>query len=79
MVVQASAGTGKSFLLTTVFLFCIVNGLPTKSAAPTGAFASFWQDLLLSTKKPSIALLELRHRRGERDDPGYSYQRHDDP
>ena len=45
MIVQASAGTGKSFLLTSVFLYCLVNGIC----------------------------------RGERDDPGYSYQRHDDP
>ena len=26
LMVQASAGTGKSFLLTTVYLWCIVNG-----------------------------------------------------
>ena len=36
LMVQASAGTGKSFLLTTVYLFCIVKGLKTKAAAPTG-------------------------------------------
>ena len=32
----------------------------------------------ISKKTLEIVLLELRHRRGERDDPGYSYQRHDD-
>ena len=37
LMIQASAGTGKSFLLTTVFLFCIVHKKVTKAAAPTGA------------------------------------------
>ena len=31
LMVQASAGTGKSFLLTTVFLWCIVNGKKAKA------------------------------------------------
>jgi len=39
LMVQASAGTGKSFLLSSVFLWCIVNGLKTKAAAPTGGVA----------------------------------------
>ena len=37
---QASAGTGKSFLLNTVFLYCIVHGLRCKAAAPTGIAAA---------------------------------------
>ena len=37
---QASAGTGKSFLLTTVFLWCIVKGKKCKAAAPTGIAAA---------------------------------------
>ena len=37
LMVQASAGTGKSFLLTTIFLWCIVNKKNTKAAAPTGS------------------------------------------
>ena len=36
LMVQASAGTGKSFLLTTVYLWCILNKLSCKAAAPTG-------------------------------------------
>ena len=40
LMVQASAGTGKSFLLNTVFLFCIVRGLRCKAAAPTGIAAA---------------------------------------
>ena len=32
--------TGKSFLLTTVFLWCIVNGYKTRAAAPTGIAAA---------------------------------------
>ena len=36
MMVQASAGTGKSFLLTTIFLWCVVHGVACKAAAPTG-------------------------------------------
>ena len=34
---QASAGTGKSFVLNTVFLYCLVKGKRCKAAAPTGA------------------------------------------
>ena len=33
-------GTGKSFLLTTVYLWCIVHGLSCKAAAPTGIAAA---------------------------------------
>jgi len=40
LMVQASAGTGKSFLMTTVMLWCIVNGKSAKAAAPTGIAAS---------------------------------------
>ena len=40
LMVQASAGTGKSFLLSTVFLWCIVNGFRAKAAAPTGIAAA---------------------------------------
>ena len=38
LMVQASAGTGKSFLLTTVFLWCIVNGKKAKAAALSNFF-----------------------------------------
>merc|ERR1712020_155755 len=31
---------GKSFLLTTVFLWCLVEGIDTKAAAPTGIAAA---------------------------------------
>ena len=40
LMVQASAGTGKSFLLTTVYLWCIVQGRKVRAAAPTGIAAS---------------------------------------
>ena len=40
LMVQASAGTGKSFLLSTVFLWCLVHGKITKAVAPTGIAAS---------------------------------------
>eukprot|EP00973_Karenia_brevis_P005517 750854-Karenia_brevis.AAC.1 len=40
LMVQASAGTGKSFLLTTVFLWCLVHGKHCKAAAPTGIAAA---------------------------------------
>jgi len=40
LMVQASAGTGKSFLMTTVMLWCIVNGKNARAAAPTGIAAS---------------------------------------
>ena len=39
-MIQASAGTGKSFLLTTVFLWAIVNGMECRAAAPTGIAAA---------------------------------------
>ena len=31
---------GKSFLLTTVYLWCIVNGKKAKACAPTGIVAA---------------------------------------
>ena len=40
LMVQASAGTGKSFLLSSVYLFCIVHGFRCKAAAPTGIAAA---------------------------------------
>ena len=40
LIVQASAGTGKSFLLTTVSLWCLLHNKPTKAAAPTGIAAA---------------------------------------
>ena len=40
LMVQASAGTGKSFLLTTVYLWCLVNGKKAKACAPTGIAAA---------------------------------------
>ena len=40
LMVQASAGTGKSFLLTTVYLWCILNGKNAKACAPTGIAAA---------------------------------------
>ena len=36
LLVQASAGTGKSYVLTSVFLWCILNDNRCKAAAPTG-------------------------------------------
>ena len=40
LMVQASAGTGKSFLLTTVYLWCIINKRACRAACPTGIAAS---------------------------------------
>ena len=40
LMVQASAGTGKSFLLTTVFLWCLVQERSCRAACPTGIAAS---------------------------------------
>ncbi len=40
LAVQASAGTGKSYLLTTVYLWCLLHGLKVKVAAPTGIAAA---------------------------------------
>ena len=39
-MIQASAGTGKSFLLTSIFLWCLVHKLKCKAAAPTGIAAA---------------------------------------
>ena len=36
MMIQASAGTGKSFLLTSIYLWCVVHDVAAKAAAPTG-------------------------------------------
>ena len=40
LCLQASAGTGKSFLLETLFLWAILNGHNVKAAAPTGIAAA---------------------------------------
>ena len=40
LLVQASAGTGKSFLLTTLCLWCLVQNKHAKACAPTGIAAS---------------------------------------
>ncbi len=39
LMIQASAGTGKSFLLTSVFLSCILSNKNAKACAPTGIAA----------------------------------------
>ena len=36
LMIQASAGTGKSFLLTSVFLWAVLKDMKTKACAPTG-------------------------------------------
>ncbi len=40
MFIQASAGGGKSYLLETVCLWCIVHKIPFKACAPTGIAAA---------------------------------------
>ena len=40
LCLQAAAGTGKSFLLETLFLRAILNGHSVKAAAPTGIAAA---------------------------------------
>ena len=40
MMIQASAGTGKSFLLTSIYLWCVVHDVACKAAAPTGIAGS---------------------------------------
>ena len=40
VLVQASAGAGKSFLLETIGLWCAVNSFPFKACAPTGIAAA---------------------------------------
>ena len=40
LCLQASAGTGKSFLLEALFLWAILNGHNVKAAAPTGIAAA---------------------------------------
>jgi len=40
VMVQASAGTGKSFLLTTVYLWCLCHKKVVKACAPTGIAAA---------------------------------------
>ena len=40
MLVQAAAGTGKSFLLGTVALWCLVKRMPFEACAPTGIAAA---------------------------------------
>ena len=39
-IIQASAGTGKSFLLETLFLWCAVHGHGPQACAPTGIAAA---------------------------------------
>ena len=47
LMVQASAGTGKSFLLNTVYLYCLVHEKRCKAAAPTGGwFFHSWSSIL---------------------------------
>ena len=38
--IQASAGTGKSFLLETLYLWCLVHGFEVSACAPTGIAAA---------------------------------------
>ena len=40
MMVQASAGTGKSYVLTSVYLWAILQGINVVAAAPTGIAAA---------------------------------------
>ena len=40
LLIQASAGTGKSFLLTTLYLWCVLEGLRVCACAPTGIAAA---------------------------------------
>ena len=40
MFIQASAGTVKSFLLETLYLWCLVRGLEVSACAPTGIAAA---------------------------------------
>ncbi len=40
LFMQASAGTGKSFLLETLYLWCVVNGHCVQACAPTGIAAA---------------------------------------
>ncbi len=40
LLVQASAGTGKSYLLTTIYLWALLRGLRVRCAAPTGIAAA---------------------------------------
>ncbi len=39
-VIQASAGTGKSFLLEAIYLWCVVHGHVPQACAPTGIAAA---------------------------------------
>ena len=40
IMIQASAGTGKSFLLTTICLWCRLHNLNMEACAPTGIAAA---------------------------------------
>ena len=53
LMIQASAGTGKSFLLTSVFLWAVLKNINTKACAPTGI-----QALLAPTPK---SMEEVEH------------------
>ena len=62
MMVQARAGTGKSFLLSTVYLWCLVHGHRVKGAAPTGIAAANIEtvDGIKSDPTSDCALWRLR-------------------
>ena len=47
LMVQASAGTGKSFLLTSVYLWCLCNGKKAKACAPTGRSSNLSESIRL--------------------------------
>ena len=40
LVLQATAGTGRNFLLETLLLWCHLNGHTVRAAAPTGIAAA---------------------------------------
>ena len=40
LIVQASAGTGKSYLLKAICLWCLLNKIVFKACAPTGIAAA---------------------------------------
>ena len=42
LFLQASAGTGKSFLLETLYLWCYLNGFSPQACAPTGLGCHLW-------------------------------------
>jgi len=40
LLLQASAGTGKSFLLETIYIWCVLHGHVVEACAPTGIAAT---------------------------------------